>query len=103
MQKVLLSKKEATALKNALERSRGDKSSVIQWHSHNLWDEKTAPLNDVDLDTVCKALYVGYEVEPGPEEKVLEIYNDLEVNGRAREIVKEVLKIFNIQIKGINC
>ncbi|WP_251468037.1 hypothetical protein [Neobacillus mesonae] len=103
MNKVILSKEEAKALEVALERSSGDKSSIVQWHSHNLWDDKTAPLNDLDLDTVCQALYVGYEVEPGPEEKVINFYEANAANPAIEFAVRQTLKLLNYQIKGINC
>ncbi|WP_284037427.1 hypothetical protein [Neobacillus sp. 114] len=109
MEKVLLSNQEAEALKSALEINGGDKAHVISWHSQDLWSDKLAVLNDLDLNTVCTALYVGYEVEPGPEEKVMDYYQSLDTS---REFsadwhksiaVSHTLKLLNIHIKGNNC
>jgi hypothetical protein len=103
MKKVIISNEEANALEIALEMCGGDKASVSQYHGvEGLWEGKRKALNDLDLETVNIALYVGYEVEPGPEEKVLEYYNELE-HGFARGAVTVTLNILNIQIKGINC
>jgi hypothetical protein len=65
-----------------------------------LWDGDRAPLNELDLDTVCRALYQGYEIEMDPEEKVLEYYLK---NYHAAPVIEEVLNILNVQIKGVNC
>jgi argonaute-like protein implicated in RNA metabolism and viral defense len=118
MEKVLLSKEEAAALVSAFEISGGDKANVIHWHSQNIWDGDRAPLNELDLDTVCRALYVGYEIEAGPEEKVLDYFlkgqkikdefiasenpNSAYIVGNL-DGVKDTLNLLNIQIKGINC
>jgi hypothetical protein len=103
MNKVMISKEEAVALESALEVGGGDKSNVVQWHAKDLWDGNRAALNNLDLDTVCAALYVGYEIEPGPEEKILDLYKFYSDNGIASEVIEEVLGIFEIPIKGINC
>jgi hypothetical protein len=103
MNKVMISKEEAAALESALEVNGGDKANVVHWHIQDLWDGKRAPLNELDLDTVCSALYVGYEIEAGPEEKVLELYESYNVGGGVRMIIKDVINRLNIQIKGINC
>jgi hypothetical protein len=100
MEKVMISKEEAVALENALEISGGDKSNVVQWHARDIWDGKQAPLNDLGLDEVCTALYVGYEIEPGPEEEALDYYQK---NPDVAPVIGDVLNILNIQIKGINC
>jgi hypothetical protein len=103
MEKVMISKEEAEALEAALEMSSGDRASVSQYHGANgLWDGNRKPLNDVDLETLNIALYVGYEIEPGPEESVLNIYKFYKDNGLAREVIGDVLTALNIQIKGVN-
>jgi hypothetical protein len=102
MEIVKLSREEVEALESALEVNGGDKSSVIHWHAQDLFDGVRKPLNNLDLDTVCRALYVGYELEPGPEEQVLKIYNFYRDNGFAREVIEEVLSALNVEIQGIN-
>jgi hypothetical protein len=104
MEKVLLSKQEAEALESALEMNGGDKASVVHWHAQNLWEGKREVLNDQDLDLIIRALYIGYEVEPGPEEKVLEYFEKLNNKSLSsgRVIVIDVLNLLNIYITGIN-
>ncbi|MCM3763481.1 hypothetical protein [Neobacillus niacini] len=113
MEKVMLSKEEAQALESALEISGGVPSNVVQWHSQDLWEGERSVLNDLDIDTVCRALYVGYEVEPGPEEKLLKHFQDqgvfkkkypaTEYHSGHMDGIRLTLDLLNIQIKGINC
>lgn len=110
MEKVMISKEEAEALESALEISGGDRANVSQYHGvQGLWTEKREALNDIDLETLNVALYVGYEVEKDPEEKVIEFYQSLDTS---REFsadwhisiaVTKTLDLLNIKIKGINC
>jgi hypothetical protein len=98
--KALLSKEEARALEVALEMSGGDRASVSQYHgADGLWDGNRKPLNDLDIETINLALYVGYEIEPGPEDKVLEYYQN---NMDAAPVIEDVLNLLNIYIPGIN-
>lgn len=102
MKKIQISKEEAVALESVLEVNDGDKASVVHWHARELWTENRSCLNDLDLDTICTALYVGYEIEPCPEDKVLDFY---EVNAKNHHIeyaVRHTLNLLNIQVKGIN-
>lgn len=106
MEKVMIAKEEAVALESALEISGGDKAHIVEWHSKDLWTDKQAELNDMDLNTLCTALYVGYEIEPGPEEKILNHFNGVRGDNYGigfREGIKVALANFNIQIQGINC
>jgi DNA-binding transcriptional MerR regulator len=96
MEKVLLSKEEAEALVSAFEISGGDKANVVHWHSQNLWDGDRAPLNELDLDTVCRALYQGYEIEAGPEEKVLDFYNNAK-NRYEKIVITKTLNLRRLQ------
>lgn len=101
MEKVLLSKEAAKALETALEGVNGDKESVSQYHATSgLWEGKCQALNVLGLKEVNTALYVGYEIEAGPEEKVIEYY---EQHIQFRGAIREVLNLFSIEVKGINC
>jgi hypothetical protein len=110
MNKVTILKEAALALENALEGVNGDKESVSQYHATGgLWEGKCQALNDLGLKEINIALYVGYEIEPGPEEKVLVFYRSL---NPSREFsaewhmsvaVTKTLNLLNVQIKGINC
>lgn len=102
LKNVILSKWEAEALESALEINGVVKANVVHWHAQNLWDGNRAPLNDLDLDTVCSALYVGYEIEAGPEDKVKSYYHDFNA-AYEKAIVVNTLNLLNVSIKGINC
>jgi hypothetical protein len=103
VEKVLLTKEQAEALESAFEICGGSKANVVDSHITEIWDGKQAELNKVDLNTLCTALYVGYEVEPGPEDRVLEIYNSHPTSGYTRKVISEVLDAYDIKVKGINC
>ncbi|WP_066316846.1 hypothetical protein [Bacillus sp. FJAT-29814] len=101
MEKVMLSKEEALALESALEGVNGDKESVSQYHATSgLWEGKCQALNDLGLKEINIALYVGYEIEKGPEEMVYDYYLK---NIERGPVIENVLNLLNIQIKGINC
>jgi hypothetical protein len=105
MKIVMLSKIEAEAISSALEVNGGDKAALVHWHAQDLWDGDRQPLNDLDLDTVIRALYVGFEIEPSPEAKVREYYvNMLFANGETyAEIIKCTLDLLGTKVEGINC
>ncbi|SDM18224.1 hypothetical protein [Bacillus sp. OK048] len=110
MEKVMISKEEAAALESALEVNGGDRANVSQYHGVNgLWTDKREALNNIDLETLNVALYVGYEIEPGPEDKILEYYHSLDTSREFSSewqmslAVTKTLNLLNIKIKGINC
>lgn len=109
MDKVMLTQEEVKALESALTLSDGDKAHVVQWRATELFDGERAPLNEMDLNTVCRALYVGYEVEESPEDKILKFYKSLDTrrefsaDWHVSLAITKTLNLLNIKIKGINC
>ena len=78
--KVKLTKEQAKAIEivktNMIVSLNHELKNVLLGNINNReWFHEYEPLNDMDLDTLIKALYIGYEVEQTPEEKVLEYYN----------------------------
>lgn len=70
------------------------------------------PIKSIDADTLIRALYIGYEVEETPEDKVKNYFknianshsDDLYVSGYnlgSRNAVIETLNLLNIKIEGI--
>lgn len=55
-------------------------------------------------DDLIKALYIGYEVEQTPEEKLLTYYEveKNEQNVEAKTAIEETLKILGLKVEGIN-
>ncbi|MGG1595948.1 hypothetical protein [Terribacillus saccharophilus] len=50
-----------------------DAETTIRFKSQDyLFKGDVAPLNDINLDTLIRALYIGYEVEKTPEELLAE-------------------------------
>jgi hypothetical protein len=62
----------------------------------------------MSVDTLIRALYVGYEIEPSPEEKINNWYQNLTniTSGTYADGVKEgirgTLDFLNIKLKGVN-
>lgn len=73
-----------------------------------IWTLEFKCLDNLSNDDFIRALYVGYEVEQTPEEKILAEYNwhkpfDCSIEGGIyREGMKFVLNAYNIRIKGVN-
>lgn len=114
MGKVQVSQDVADALDYVT--SRFKKEVIINSHVKypNGWeDSRKAALNLLDLDILIRALYIGYEVEQPPEEKVLAYFNSYKnkiLNGTATpidQLVAEAIEttciLLNIKIKGVNC
>ncbi len=80
----------------------------------NGWNlDSNKALNGLDLDILIRALYIGYEVELTPEEKVLEYFNKYKkkiIDGTASpidELVAQAIEttciLLNRKIEGVNC
>jgi hypothetical protein len=67
MDKTNLTQSQADALKMVLEKSKGDKQSIISWHVQDFWAGDEECLNKLSLDTLIIALYIGFEIEKSPE------------------------------------
>lgn len=67
MDETNLTQSQADALKMALEKSKGDKQSIISWHVQDFWACNEEPLNKLSLATLIIALYIGYEIQQGSE------------------------------------
>lgn len=70
-------------------------SSATKW-SGNGWEI----LNELTLDEMATALYVGYELELSPEEKALDYYNHL--SNIQQLAVRTFLCIAEIEFEGLD-
>lgn len=79
------------------------------------WSGTRSPLNEVGLDDLIKALYIGYTIEQTIEEQLLERYkkhNEPKHSGRTElsdvydkgvaNGIYETLDIIGMKVKGIN-
>jgi len=117
MDKIILTKRQAVALEKALE-NNFTKENVLKTHASIQFEERGQwkgdnykYLNEISLEGMAIALYVGYEVEETPEEKVLKKlkYVSSEEADFTTEYycgfmdgIVSVLLAYGIQIKGIN-
>jgi hypothetical protein len=106
--KVTLTKPQSDALISALEDCHGDKAHIVEWHRKGVWSSKRKALNDLELDTIIRALYLGYEVQ-NPEEKVREYFlehllaSEQKYDAGVLDGIRTTLNYLNILIKGVNC
>jgi hypothetical protein len=66
-----------------------------------------AARKELTLDTLIRALYIGYEVEETPEERIKETFERFESSEVGREVgfaggIKFVLNELGIKIDGVN-
>lgn len=78
MEKVKISKEVADAIRlwllNHEESSKAEFIRVFTYDKGEWWEEYKA-LNKIDLDTLIRALYIGYEVDLTPGDRLLKLYN----------------------------
>ena len=102
MEKVKVTKEVAQAIE-VLRKNRTDEEilRVLADHNNGWAGEKSKVLNTTPFDLVAKALYIGYEIDKSPEERVADYYD--EYCGReARAAVRTVFSILGIKIEGVN-
>lgn len=121
MEKVILKKEHADAIEFALNTERlayyKNPDELLKSHIRSkCFLDEMFPLRSIDHITLAKALYVGYEVEQTPEEKLLNYFsclkskiNSNEGNEKSLATMKGeavgvqlTLAILGIKIKGIN-
>lgn len=108
MDKVVLTKEQAEAIENIKE-VYSDYTFIIKSHVEDSdgWFGKSEPLNDLNLDSLIRALYIGYEVEQTREEKLVQEYwqhkqKDVTAWGYYADGIKAAIDILDITIEGIN-
>jgi hypothetical protein len=98
MEKVKLTSKQATGLEHAVKLHKkgynyDGKTSIISLHaSGEEWGNECEPLNDLSLNTLIIALYIGYEVEQTEQEKIQELWNRPDSTSAFRFIIELTLK-----------
>lgn len=102
-EKQKVSREVEQALNHVKERFSND--IIIDSHVRmpNGWNTESNAyaLNGLDLDTLIRALYIGYEVELTPEERILEYYQATQWV-QEKDAITFVLETLNIKIKGVN-
>lgn len=114
MEKAQLTQEQIDALEIAL-RDRQSAVNVVRTHMNGMtnnvcygWSADRVALNQLDLDTVIRALYIGYERKLTKEELVKEYYRDQFVNtpinkqDKATSAIIKTLNFLGVQIEGVN-
>jgi hypothetical protein len=115
--KVVLTKEQANAIEIGVNAYVGGKENFIKMHiTDGFWSGAQESLNGMPLDILIRALYVGYEIEPSPEEKIIKIYQEAQVfykkniaeasgsfHAGQLDGIRITLDLFNLNVKGVNC
>jgi hypothetical protein len=115
MDRILVNKEVFEALTKTIN-AYGSEDNVMNMHSEDRknWNGASEPLRELSIPDMARALYVGYDLRPTPEEAILSYYNnakhlakngDHEMKleyGATCDAVCLVLDELNIKIKGIN-
>lgn len=104
-EKVVIKKDQAEDIEELLRIK--SKELIVKQHLNGPgnWIADYDSLNWMVTDTLIKALYIGYEVEKTPEEKLVEYYKELKFNASSADIafgITETLKILGLKVEGIN-
>jgi hypothetical protein len=111
--KVKLTKEQAEVLET-LKKTWSD-TEIVAEHANEdeYWSGSSLPLNEIDLDTLIKSLYIGYEIIQTPEKQMLDSFEtymgyDGDYGGSVEEInafqagMITVLDIIKMKVAGIN-
>jgi hypothetical protein len=98
--KVKLPKEVAKVIDNLLSHGAA-LEDIIYDHVTSQWTRDQ--FKELPLDTLIRALYIGYEVEQTPEDKVREYYEaHNNTHTYTRKAIAHVLNLLDIKIKGVN-
>lgn len=111
-EKVVITQEQAEAIELFFER-KWDKQSILKGHMDDAppWKEFKG-INGMEFGNLVLALYIGYEVEPSPEETILKRYREakhlsthggfIEYNKGTVDAIEMVLRTLKIEIEGIH-
>lgn len=100
--KVKLTREQAYLLEHIL--VDYSKENIVKWAATEKYSADH-PLYSMPLNTLISALYVGYEVDPSAEDKLLDLYCQLshsQFGDVGKDAMKRTLEILDIKVKGIN-
>lgn len=106
MEKVKITREQADAIESM--RAKGlPNSEIVSRHVHgdHIRVNNLKSMDTMSLEALVIALYIGYEVEETPEDKVREYYNSFSDNQSGefgKSFVKRTLDLLNIKIVGVN-
>lgn len=110
---ITISKEVAHALEIVKKEQNNNFQTIVEYHMDKFpeWSSELTPLNALSLDSMIRALYIGYEVEKTPEEKVKELYNNYGPNSRDEQYyadervqmgIRQTLNVLGMKVEGIN-
>jgi hypothetical protein len=105
-EKVKLTKAQSEAIDSVYAAQHWSPQEFIAQHAvnSNQWVKPCDVLNEMELDTLIRAFYIGYEVQMSPEEGIKDYYDSLNRYDKCEEaeVVKKTFNILKIKIKGVN-
>lgn len=104
-EKVKLTKEQAIVIED-IKKYRVPENTITTHFNCGLggWVDEYISLNGMPLDTLIRALYIGYEVEQTVEEQLKDYYESIMRYDHIEEaeVFKSVLNIIGMKVKGIN-
>lgn len=108
-EKVMLTPKQAKKLQSFNLSNEKNRVECILDHVDNLGKDDFWRLRVPDLSTedLIKAIYIGYEVEKTPEEKLVDYFSRMDndtadASALIAKGIYETLKILELKVEGIN-
>jgi hypothetical protein len=107
---ITLKKHIAGAIDSVMMNNSKEEIIVEHANGNNEWTGEWSPLNALSLDSLIRAVYIGYEVEKTPEEKVKELYDNYGPNSQGHQVnmdervqmgIKLALKSIGMKVEGI--
>jgi hypothetical protein len=112
MEKVKITREQADAIVNTLRFN----SKLYIVHKKIEHDDAFTTIPNIGTETLIRALYIGYEVEETPEDRVRELYKVREHEANSSKVdsndrpyfdgicrgIREALDALNIKIGGVN-
>lgn len=98
---VKLSSIQAAAIERALEINKNDEAKIIKIRISPLDEffDELAPLNELSLDTLIRALYIGYGIVLSTDEKLKRLLNkERQSRPYVAEAIEEALDIIGYKI-----
>lgn len=93
MTKVKVTKAQEQLIENALRRYDNDRTRAALNYVHS---------KELPQTLFVRCMIEGWEVEKSKEDQILELFNSYSNQGSMRPIIRKVLTILEMKIKGIN-
>jgi hypothetical protein len=102
MEKVKLTMGQAQDIESLKHNYKMTEESILEmcFRDRSFFKYKAENIAHIPLDTLIRALYIGYEAEETPEDKVREYF--LHQNEPAQNVIIHTLNLIGKSVEGVN-